>query len=412
VNLVTVLIAGAGPVGLTLATLLGQHEIPVIVFEAEPTLNPSSQASTFHPSTLELLDEIEVAWPLIDTGKLTERLQYRDRSQGLIAEFNFRVLRGITRFPVRLQTDQTELTKLLREEIEQRYPSVTLRFGTRATDALETPQGARLITSASGTIQEWEGRFVVGADGAHSAVRHSAGIAFDGSPYSTRHLMITTDYDVLAAMPWLAPVTYIFDEDESIGVLTLKNCTRIVFLIDGPETDEEILAPERIQERLRGFLPPQPGPYPITYARIARLHQRVASQYTKGAIALAGDAAHLNHPLGGMGLNAGLHDAYALGHAIRRVILEGADAAVIEEYGSERRHQAITHVLPTADEYSRASAEASAKARRQRDEDMRAAAADPARARQYLYQASMFDSAPARWEKAASRDEQHPEHDV
>jgi 3-(3-hydroxy-phenyl)propionate hydroxylase len=409
---VTVLIAGAGPVGLTLATLLGRHDIPVIVFEAEPSLNPSSQASTFHPSTLELLDEIEVAWALIDTGKLTERLQYRDRADGLIAEFDYRVLRGVTRFPVRLQTDQSELTRVLRAEIEKRYPSVSLRFGTRAVEALDSPQGATLITSADGTTQEWEGRFVVGADGAHSAVRHSAGIAFDGSPYDSRHLMITTSYDVLANMPWLAPVTYIFDEDESIGVLTLRNCTRVVFLISGTETDEEVLAPERLQQRLAGFLPPQPEQYPVIDARIARLHQRVASRYTSGAIALAGDAAHLNHPLGGMGLNAGIHDAYALGHAIRQVILERADPAVIEEYGSERRRQAITHVLPTADEYSRASAEAGAQARRQRDEEMRAAAADPSRALKFLYQASMFDSAPARWEKAVSRDEQHPGKDV
>jgi 2-polyprenyl-6-methoxyphenol hydroxylase-like FAD-dependent oxidoreductase len=401
----TVLIAGAGPVGLTLATLLGRHGIPVIVFEAEPALNPSSQASTFHASTLELLDEIEVAWALIDTGKLTERLQYRDRSDGLVAEFNFRLLRDVTKFPVRLQTDQSELTALLRQEIEQHYPSVTLRFGTRAVTALPTPTGATLITSANGTTQEWEGRFVVGTDGAHSAVRHSAGIAFDGSPYDTRHLMITTSYDVLANMPWLAPVTYIFDEDESVGVLTLRNCTRVVFLISGPETDAEILAPESLQRRLRGFLPPQPEPYPITDARIARLHQRVASQYVKGAIALAGDAAHLNHPLGGMGLNAGIHDAYALGHAIRRVLREGADPAVVDEYGSERRQQAITHVLPAADEYSRTSSQTSAQAREQRNQDMRATAADPVRARQYLYQASMFDSAPARWEKAASADE-------
>jgi len=349
---------------------------------------------------------------LIDTGKLTERLQYRDRADGLIAEFDFRVLRRVTKFPIRLQTDQSELTRLLRDEIEKRCPSVSLRFGTPAVEALGSPQGAKLITSAGGTTQEWEGRFVVGADGAHSAVRHSADIAFDGSPYASRHLMITTTYDVLANMPWLAPVTYIFDEDESIGVLTLRNCTRIVFLISGTETDEEVLAPERLQQRLRGFLPPQSKQYPVTDARIARLHQRVASRYTKGAIALAGDAAHLNHPLGGMGLNAGIHDAYSLGHALRQVILERADAAVIEEYGSERRRQAITHVLPTADEYSRASAEAGAQARRQRNEEMRAAAADPSRALQFLYQASMFDSAPARWEKAASRDEQHPDKDV
>lgn len=396
----TVLIAGAGPVGLTLATLLGRSGIRVIVFEAGPSLNPLSQASTFHASTLELLDEIEMAWPLIDTGKITQRLQYRDREEGLIGEFDFNVLRSVTKFPIRLQTDQTELTRLLRSEIDRRYPSVSIRFNSQVTGAARSPDGVTLITDGSDRGSEWHGQVAVGADGAHSAIRKAAGIAFEGSTYATRHLMITTTYDVTGRMPELAPVTYIFDQDEPVGVLVLRNCTRVVFMVSGPESDEEVLRPENLQRRLQGFLPREPEPYPIVHARIARLHQRVASRYADGPIVLAGDAAHLNHPLGGMGLNAGIHDAYSLGQAIRRMLRNGGDTAALEEYAQQRREQAISHVIPAADGYSRDSTESSVDARRKRNSELRSAAADPQLAFEYLYRASMFDSAPAHGERA------------
>jgi 3-(3-hydroxy-phenyl)propionate hydroxylase len=396
---VTVLVAGAGPVGLTLAALLGRYDIPVVVFEAGPSLNPLSQASTFHASTLELLDEIEMAWPLIDTGKITQRLQYRDRDEGLVGEFDFNVLRSVTRFPIRLQTDQTELTRLLRSEIDRRYPSVSIRFDSPVTGVAWSPDGATLTTTEAGHSREWHGQIAVGADGAHSAVRKSAGIAFEGIAYETRHLMITTTYDVTGRMPELAPVTYIFDQDEPVGVLTLRNCTRVVFMVSGPEPDEEILRPENLQRRLEGFLPREPEPYPIVVARIARLHQRVASQYASGPIVLAGDAAHLNHPLGGMGLNAGIHDAYALGHAIGRMLADGEDLTMLEEYAQQRRQQAISHIIPAADGYSRDSRQTSLEARRKRNSEFRAAAADPQSAFDFLYRASMFDSAPAHAER-------------
>ncbi len=369
-GVVTVLIAGAGPVGLTLATLLGSYNLPVIVFEREPSLNLRSQASTFHASTLELLDEIDMAWPLIDTGKVTQRLQYRDRDEGFVAEFDFNLLRGMTQFPIRLQTNQTELTRLLHDELHRRYPSVEVRFGTKVVAARESASGPILITHEGSTEREWTGRVVVGADGAHSAVRRSVGIRFEGSSYLTRHLMITTTYDTLSKLPDYAPVTYIFDGDESMGVLTLRDCSRIVFIISGSESDEEILDSENLQRRLATLLPAQAEPYPIVDARIAKLHQRVADRYTQGAIVLAGDSAHLNHPLGGMGLNSGIHDAYALGRTIRKLIGEGNDEAVLRDYGADRRHQAVMHVIPTSDEYSRASGETSEEARRRRNEEI------------------------------------------
>lgn len=395
----TVRIAGAGPVGLTLAAFLGREGIPVTVFEAGASLNALSQASTFHASTLDLLDEIGMAWPLIDTGRSSQRLQYRDRDDGFVAEFHFGLLNDLTRFPIRLQTNQTELTRLLLEEISRQYPSVDVRFGSKCVGAQGTADGAALVVEdPAGRCAEWTGQVVVGADGAHSAVRRACGIAFEGSVYTTRHLMITTSLDVCAMMPGIAPVTYFFDDDESAGILQLREFSRVVFIVSGSEPDEEVLRPVRIQQRLAGLLPPLPGPYPVLDARIARLHQRVAQRYSIGRIVLAGDAAHLNHPLGGMGLNAGIHDAYALAQAIGALYRDGAGGApgerLLEDYARSRREQALLHVIPTADEYSQAAGEEGAEARKRRNDEMRATAADPARARAFLIRASMLDSAP------------------
>lgn len=390
-----VIIAGAGPVGLTLALALGRARLPVTVFEEGGSLNASSQASTFHASTLELLDELDMAWPLIETGNPSQRLQYRDRHEGFVAEFNFGLLRGVTRFPIRLQTDQSQLTRLVREELERRWPSVRLVFGTRVVGGRSIGDGDGVeveVDSPSGS-ETHKGYLLVGADGAHSAVRKSAKIGFEGSLYESRHLMITTSYDVIAHMPELAPVTYVFDKDEPVAVLTLKHVWRVVFMVPASETDEVALSPERLQERLRGFLPPQDQPYPVIDARIARLHSRLATTFREGRIVLAGDAAHLNHPLGGMGLNSGIHDAYHLATALTEA--ENIEDA-LANYATSRRRLMEEVVLAVADRYSQELEEDNAERRRQRNEELAAIAQDPIRAREWLLEASMFNSAPRR----------------
>ena len=398
----TVLVSGAGPVGLSVAAFLGREGVPVTVFEQGSELSTLSQASTFHASTLELLDEIDMAWPLVDTGKITQRLQYRDRKEGFVAEFDFAPMKGVTKFPIRLQSNQTELTRLLLDETRRRYPTVDVRFGSKVLGARVTGREAVVAirtstpprAGADNRTEEHRGEVVVAADGASSAVRKSLGIEFQGSTYLTRHLMITTSYDVLAHMPELAPVTYIFDGMESMGILILKDVSRVVFILQGDEPDEDILQPAALQARLREFLPPEEEEYPVLSARIARLHQRVADRYVEGPVALAGDAAHLNHPLGGMGLNAGIHDAYALAGAVLRH-LDGDDVA-LELYGKERRQEALLHIIPTADGYASAAGESDEEACERRNRELRETAGDPAKALEYVLKASMFDSMPKR----------------
>lgn len=368
----------------------------MLVLEAHHQLNSSSQASTFHPPTLEILDELGVAWRLIATGNPVQRLQYRDRKEGLVAEFDYNVIRDITCFPIRLQTDQSRLTAVIYDEIRRVYPNVEVRFSSRVSRAVNGGERvAATVESASG-MSTVESRFLIGADGAHSAVRQSVGLTFEGSLYSTRHLMISTSYDVLAHMPELAPVTYLFDDDEVTALLTLRDVWRIVFMIPADEPDEVALDPSQIQRRLRTFLPAQSDPYPIVDARIAKLHSRTASSYQAGHVLLAGDAAHLNHPLGGMGLNSGLHDAYVLSRAIANVCHAVGSEDMLVGYADERRKTMLEKVIPVADRYSRDAEETDPARRHLRNNTLSSVAADPVQARQWLLTASMFDSAPTR----------------
>jgi 3-(3-hydroxy-phenyl)propionate hydroxylase len=389
-----VLIAGAGPVGITLALVLAKHNVPVVLFESGATLNASSQASTFHASTLDLLDELDMAWPLIETGNPSQRLQYRDRKEGLLAEFNFSLIRDMTRFPIRLQTDQSQLTRLILDRIRRDHPTVDIRFSHSVVGARNEPGTAVFTVDTPRGIEEWTGSVGVGADGAHSEVRHALGIDFEGSLYQLRHLMITLSYDVLERMPELAPVTYVFDDEETVALLTLRNVWRIVFMVPDDESDETALSPDRLQQRLKGFLQYNSTAYPVVDARIARLHQRVASRFYDASIALAGDAAHLNHPLGGMGLNSGIHDACVLGQHIVRMMAGAGGSELLAEYAAQRRKVMLEKVIPIADSYQKQSEERDPAQRRRRNQELRAIAADPRRARDWLIEASMFSSAP------------------
>jgi 3-(3-hydroxy-phenyl)propionate hydroxylase len=396
-----VLICGAGPVGLTLTLALARLGVPVTVFEAGPGLNPSSQASTFHASTLELLDEIGVAWSLVGMGRVVERLQYRDRREGLVAEFHFSLLRDLTRFPIRLQVEQTQLTSIILDQLLKQHPHAQVRFRSKVIAAANTARGGLVTVECPAGVEHHVGSFVIGADGAHSTVRRSLGIAFEGSTYPTRHLMISTTYDVLAHMPELAPVTYVFDDREVVGVLSLRNICRVVFMVPAEEPAELVLAPHRIQERLAGFLPRSYEPYPVLDARLATVHARVAQSYWRGHVLLAGDAAHLNHPMGGMGLNSGIHDAFALADAVARVWHGKAGMEALADYAETRRRVAVGQVMPRADRYHDESVERGDEARRHRNARLRQIAADRDAARRWLIEASLLDSMPlvAGWDR-------------
>src|SRR5258707_4481032 len=142
-----VFVAGAGPVGLVAAAALVRRDIPVTVFEGAPALSRESRASTFHPSTLDMLDNLGVADALVATGLLAPRLQYRTRRDGVIAAFDFAGIADVTRHPYRLQSEQHNLTRIIDSRL-QNDRNYRIEFGQQVCGARQDAEGVTVTLAA------------------------------------------------------------------------------------------------------------------------------------------------------------------------------------------------------------------------------------------------------------------------
>jgi len=326
-----VLIAGAGPVGMVCAAALLRQGIPVTVLEAEPHLPAELRASTFHAPTLDMLDTLGAARPLIALGLVAQRVQYRNRDHSLVAELDFGLLGDLTRHPYRVQVEQFRLTRILADLLEGQ-PGFHLRYHAAVAGAEDLGDRVRVTLADGGTV---DGAWLIGADGARSAVRRAAGIEFEGFTWPERFLVLSTPFEFADVIPGLAEVTYYADPEEWFFLLRVPGLWRAMFPVK-PEVPDDVVASDGFaEERMAGILAGRDG-YEIRHSTLYRVHQRVAETFRKGRILLAGDAAHINNPLGGMGLNGGVHDAMNLAEKLAQVI-QGEDAALLDRYDRQRR---------------------------------------------------------------------------
>jgi 3-(3-hydroxy-phenyl)propionate hydroxylase len=385
-----VLIAGAGPAGLVAANVLADAGIPVTVFEAEPILPENLRASTFQPPTLDLLARLDVSKSLIDMGLIAHRLQYRDR-KGWVAEFNFGVISGDTQHPYRVQCEQFKLNRLLVDRLS-RIPHAGISFDARVANVEQDADGVTVtVESAAGRPSVERGAWLIGADGGRSAVRDFIGVALEGFTWGERFLVASTPFDFAEVIPGLADVSYFADPEEWFFLLRVPGLWRVMLPVGADEQESDILSDAGILRRLRRVCP-NPAGYPIEHRTIYSVHQRVASRYRVGRAFLAGDAAHLNNPLGGMGMNGGIHDAFNIAGKLAQVCLGQAGEALLDRYEAERRPVALDYVnkitianknnLETRDE---------ARQKAWRDE-MARTAVDEQLARKYLLKVSMISS--------------------
>lgn len=381
-----VLIAGAGPAGLTVAALLAEAGLTATVLEAEAALPTNLRASTFHPPTLEMLDRFGATDKLVAQGLIAPTFQYRDRTAGKLAEFDFGELRDVSTRPYRLQCEQYKLNFALADYIRGRG-GVDIRFDAEVAGVEQDDDGVTAIL-ASG--ERTRGRWLVGADGARSRVRQAIGTEFEGFTWPEAFLVVSTSFPFEDHMDGLCWVNYFADPEEWFFLLRAPDFWRVMFPTDGDAPEAEIFDPERIQRRLNRVLP-RDTPYDAAHVTLYRVHQRIAASYRSGRVFLAGDAAHINNPLGGMGMNGGIHDAFNLGEKLVRV-MTGADPALLDAYESERRPVALEYVNEITIRNKR-NLEATDPAeqaafRRMLQETM----ADPAKRRAFLLRASMLAS--------------------
>ena len=389
-NQTHVLIAGAGPVGLVSALVLAREGVRVTVIEAAAQLSMDLRASTFHPPTLDMLARYGLTDTLVRQGLVARYTQQRDRQEGVIAEFDMQLLAGDTDHPFRLQCEQWKLTQLIKSQLDE-MPHVSFHFKARIESVVQDGDRVRAAVTIDGQAHQIDASHLIGADGAWSAVRRSQDIAFEGYTYPERFLVVSTEFEFADHLPRLSYVNYCSDPHEWCVLLRVPTLWRVLFPTPASETDEECLSDASVERRLQNLVP-RPEPYQTAHRTLYKVHQRVARQFRKGQVFLAGDAAHINNPLGGMGMNGGVHDAINLCTKLLQVLLHGADDTLLDRYERQRRTIAIEYINASTARNKREIEERDPVERRKTQDALRATAADPAQARVYLRKTSMLDA--------------------
>ena len=390
-----IVIAGGGPVGVVTALALARQGLDVQLFEAEARVNDSPRAATTHAATLEILENLGLVEEVTRRGLIEPKFRIWDRaSRTIIAEFDFGVLKNDTRYPYVVQCEQHKLANIALDRLRA-LPNVAVEFSARVGDfeqfddrvevEVETANGSRRVSAS----------YLIGADGGRSTVRKGLEIEFEGYTHPERFLVLTTTYPFGTEFAECSR-NYFSDPDEWAALFKVtgddgNGLWRVVFPTRLMESEEEAFEEAAVQARLQRFFP-KPGPYPVVHRNIYNVHQRVAASFRRGRAFLAGDSAHVNNPLGGLGLNFGIHDGVELSSLLGRVIRREVSPDILDLYDRLRRPLNVEYVQQQTIANKKRLEEKDPAMRAKSNASLRAIAADPAAHRAYLLRASLIDS--------------------
>jgi 3-(3-hydroxy-phenyl)propionate hydroxylase len=390
-----IVIAGGGPVGVVTALALARQGLEVRLFEAEARVNDSPRAATTHAATLEILENLGLVEEVTRRGLIEPKFRVWDRaSRTIIAEFDFGVLKNDTRYPYVVQCEQHKLANIALDRLRA-LPNVAVEFSARVGGfeqfddrvevEVETANGSRRVSAS----------YLIGADGGRSTVRKGLEIEFEGYTHPERFLVLTTTYPFGTEFAECSR-NYFSDPDEWAALFKVtgddgNGLWRVVFPTRLMESEEEAFEEAAVQARLQRFFP-KPGPYPVVHRNIYNVHQRVAASFRRGRAFLAGDSAHVNNPLGGLGLNFGIHDGVELSSLLGRVIRREVSPDILDLYDRFRRPLNVEYVQQQTIANKKRLEEKDPAMRAKSNASLRAIAADPAAHRAYLLRASLIDS--------------------
>lgn len=385
-----IVIVGAGPVGCVAAYYLAQQGLNVVLIESGPDCAQDLRASTFHPPTLEMLDTLGLAQELIDIGLKAPIYHWRERKSGEITSFDLGEIADATPFPYRIQCEQYHLARMLAERLEG-SENATVLFNHRMLGYEQAADKVTVSVETPLSILKIEADYLIGADGANSVVRKLMGVSFEGFTYPEKFLCLTTKEPLEDHLVNLALVNYVSDPEEWAVLLRVPSLWRVLVPANETDPDSYLLSDEKKEKVFSGLIN---KPETITQHRtIYRVHQRVAENFRDGRVMIIGDAAHLNNPLGGFGMNSGIHDAFNLCPKLTKILKDGAEAEPLLSAFNEQRHRQ-THEFVQAQTIQNMAfmKEGEGEAHRLRKANMHRLSNDPVARREYLLRQSMIQS--------------------
>jgi 3-(3-hydroxy-phenyl)propionate hydroxylase len=396
-----VIVAGCGPVGAVITLALVKNGIPVTLIEQLPDAAEDQRAATIHPPTVDMLVDLGLEKEMFakeaSGGMEAPLFHFRDRASGeLVAVFDISMLKGEVPYPYVLQWEQYKLVHAALPHIKASGLG-EVRFSTKIIGLSQTADAVdATVTNAAGETETLRGQYLIGADGGSSTVRRLAEIAFEGFTWEERFIKIGTSFDFGTTGRGYCTRNYFSDPDEWINLFKVKGygppgIWRGVFPVPASETNEEALSMAGIQRRLQG-IHRKSGDYDIPYHALYAVHQRVAATFNKGRVLLAGDCAHVNNPIGGMGMNGGIHDAVNLAEKLSDVWYGRTDPSVFDRYTRQRRKAQVDYVQAQTIQNKKSLEEKDPVIRRQHLDELRRTSEDPTLHKNFLYRSSLFDS--------------------
>jgi 3-(3-hydroxy-phenyl)propionate hydroxylase len=338
---------------------------------------------------LDLIDDV------IAQGLVARYFQFWDRVTGhKVAEFDHELLKNDTRFAFVVQCEQHKVANLALARL-QAMPNVAVMLGHELTGFAQDASGVTAEVNAAQGPKTLHGRYLVGCDGGRSRIRKGLNIEFEGYTHPERFIVLTTSFDFATA--GFCFRNYLSGPGEWANLFKVtgddgRGYWRAVFPTRIGETDEEALSEAAVQERLQGIRP-QSGPYDVVHRNIYNVHQRVASSFRAGRAVLAGDSAHVNNPIGGLGMNFGIHDAVELAERLQRIVQHGADQEhELDGYDRIRRSLNVEYVQAQTVQNKKRLEEQDPAVRAAHFRDLEAIERDPERQRKFLLRTSLLDS--------------------
>ena len=329
---------------------------------------------------------------MLARGYIVRNYQYRDRRSGVVADFDLGALAHDTRFPFRLMLEQHKICGILLDLLKA-YPGCQVLMEHRVVGATQDEDGVTATVEVPSGSKTFRGSWIIGCDGGRSQVRKSMNVDFSGFTYEERFLILSTRYDF--SQHGYALTNYIADPEEWCALFKVpghdeRDTWRAVFPVNAHSSEDAIFGEQSVQARLQGFHRRDEG-YDVFHRNLYSVHQRVASCYRDGRLLIAGDAAHINNPLGGMGMNFGFHDAFNLVEKLSAIIQNGAPENLLHLYDRQRRTVAQEYLQRQTIENKRNIEQKDPRERERFYDELRAIVSDREKLRAYLRRVAMID---------------------